>query len=132
LILVDTSVLVDFFKGRKNEAVSKFEAILDRNIPFGINSFVYQEILQGASTKKEFTLLKGYLITQNFYTLKKGNKSYEDAALLYFTCRKAGYTIRSTIDVLIAQIAMENELMLLHNDSDFTSIAKVIKSLKIF
>ena len=45
MILVDTSVLIDFFKNKSNEAVKKFNNILLRNIPYGINVFIYQELL---------------------------------------------------------------------------------------
>ena len=47
-------------------------------------------------------------------------------------CRTKGITIRSTIDLLIAQTAIDNEVMLLANDSDFTNMAKVISELKLF
>jgi predicted nucleic acid-binding protein len=49
-----------------------------------------------------------------------------------FTCRRAGITIRSTIHLLIAQTAIENNLYLLHKDEDFTNIAKIIPELKIY
>jgi len=84
MILVDTSVLIDFFKGNTNEKVEKFEGVLTNKIPFGITHLIYQEILQGAKNEKEFELLKEYLSTQPFYELTKGKKSYEEAALLYF------------------------------------------------
>lgn len=51
---------------------------------------------------------------------------------LYFICRRSGITIRSTVNLLIAQMAIENDLFLLHNDSDFTNMAKAIKELKIY
>jgi predicted nucleic acid-binding protein len=60
VILVDTSVLIDFLKGDANEGVSKFKRILSQGIPFGITSFIYQEILQGAASPKEYDLLKLY------------------------------------------------------------------------
>ncbi len=90
MILVDTSVLIDFFKGAKTEGSIKFESVLQRGIPFGINS-----------------------------------------ARLYMDCRKKGITIRSTIDCLIAETALENNLLLLHSDNDFNTMAKVIP-LKFF
>jgi predicted nucleic acid-binding protein len=58
-------------------------------------------------------------------------ESYASAAKIYFKCRKKGITISSTIDCLIAQSAIENNLFLLHNDSDFDRISKVV-GLKIF
>jgi predicted nucleic acid-binding protein len=132
MILVDTSVLISFLKGIENEATEKFGKILNNNVPFGINNFIYQELLQGLSNEKDFSRLKEYLETQRFYDLQNGRKSYEDSAKIYYTCRKAGFTVRSTIDILIAQTAIENHLLLLHHDNDFTNISKVIKELKIY
>lgn len=126
MILVDTSVLVDFFRGFKTEVSEKLENILTRNIPFGINSYIMQEILQGAASEKEFALLKKYLSTQRFYHLKDPVRSFIDAAKTYMKCRKKGITIRSTIDCLIAQTAIEHDLLLLHNDSDFAAMSKVM------
>jgi predicted nucleic acid-binding protein len=101
MILVDTSVLIDFFKGSGTEESQKFEEILKRRIPFGINSHIMQEILQGAASEKEFELLKNYLSTQRFYHPKDPVESYINAAKIYMDCRKQGITIRSTIDCLI-------------------------------
>lgn len=86
---------------------------------------MYQEVLQVGKDEREFKLLKEYLSTQRFYDLKNGKESYEKAAELYFKCKKKGINIRSTIDVIIAQIAIENNLFLLHNDKDFSQIALV-------
>jgi len=124
MILVDTSVLIDYFKGVENKPVKKFHQILDSNIPFGISHFIYMEVLQGSQTDKDFNLLKKYLITQTFYELKSGRESYAEAARMYLQLRKKGVTVKSTIDCLIARIAVENELFLLHNDADFDRIAK--------
>jgi predicted nucleic acid-binding protein len=132
MILVDSSVLIDFFKGNENnDQCSKFETILTRNIPFGINSVIYQEVLQGARTDKEYKLLNEYLMTQTFYHLRDPIQSYAEAASIYILCRKKGITVRSTIDCIIAQTAIEHDLHLLHNDKDFDAMAKAIK-LKIY
>ncbi|MGI1691820.1 type II toxin-antitoxin system VapC family toxin [Thermoanaerobacter uzonensis] len=130
MILVDTSVLISFLKGIENKKVKKFEEIIQNNIPFGINNFIYQELLQGTKTENEFNLIKEYLSTQKFYDLKYDIKSYENAAKLYFKCKKKGITIRSTIDLLIAETAIENNLYLLHDDKDFSLIAQVDERLK--
>ena len=131
MVLVDTSVMIGYLQGKENDAVLRFQYILDNNIPFGINSLIYQEVLQGVRTQKDFDKTKKYLDTQRFYSLKKEKESYASAAKIYFKCRKKGITISSTIDCLIAQTAIENNLFLLHNDSDFDRISKVAK-LKIF
>ena len=126
MILVDTSVLIDLFKGNENEAVVSLRDIIRQQRPFGITSVIYQEVLQGAKTKKEYISLKEYLSTQRFFHPKDPLASYAEAANIFFSCRRKGVTIRSTIDCLIAQIAIEHELLLLHNDKDFTAMAPVI------
>jgi len=132
MFLLDTSVLINYFRNIQDESVLLLDEILDKNIPYGICDFVYQELLQGTKTEKEFNILKEYLDSIPFYYLKFGKKSYEKAALINFACRKAGMTVRSTIDLLIAQIAIENNLFLLHSDKDFDLIASVVKELKIY
>ena len=131
MILVDTSILIDHLRGIENGPARKFQYVLDRNLPFGINSFVYQEVLQGVKSERDFQTVKRYLDTQRFYGLKDEKESYAAAAQIYLKCRKKGITVYSTIDCLIAQTAIENNLLLLHNDSDFDRMRKVI-GLKIF
>ena len=131
MILVDTSVLIDFFKGNQNEAIDSFRAIFQSGFPFGITSVIFQEVLQGAKNGKEYEILKKYLSTQRFFHPRDPVSSYAKAAHIYFDCRKKGITIRSTIDCLIAQVALESNLFLLHNDRDFDAIASVTR-LKIF
>jgi len=131
LILVDTSVMIDYLRDNENDTILRFQYVLDNNIPYGINSLIYQEVLQGTKTEKDFDTVKRYLDTQRFYSLKDEKESYASAAKIYYTCRKKGITINSTIDCLIAQTAIENNLYLLHNDSDFDNIAEVV-DLKVF
>lgn len=131
MILADTSVLIDFFRGHKNEATSRFRLILEQGLNFGITSHIFQEVLQGAKSEKEYSLLRRYLETQKFFHPKDPVDSFAEAARIFFQCRKRGLTIRSTIDCLIARIALEHDLLLLHNDQDFHLIAKVIP-LKIY
>jgi len=132
MILVDTSVLIGYFKGSKGTPYDKMNYLIDNEIPFGICHYVYQELLQGALNEKEFNLLKDYLDSIPFYDLRYGKESFENAALMYMNCRKKGVTVRSTMDLLIAEIAIENDLYLFHNDNDYTNIAKVYKNLKIY
>jgi hypothetical protein len=127
MILVDTSVLIDFFKGVPSEPYKKFRTILTQKVPFGITSFIFQEVLQGAKSEQEYYLLRQYLQTQNFFQPLHPVETYGRAAKIYYDCRKKGITIRSTIDCLVAQVAVEHHLLLLHNDSDFDRIAKVVR-----
>ena len=68
MVLVDTSVLIDFLKDKNNAKTNKFDTIFDLNIPFGITSHIYQELLQGSATQKDFNTLKKYLDTFTIYS----------------------------------------------------------------
>ena len=101
-----------------------FHQILEKGIPFGINHVIFMEVLQGAKTERDYNALKKYLDTQTFYELKRRKESYADAAKMYFKLRHKGVPVKSTMDCLIAQVAIENDLFLLHNDQDFSRISK--------
>jgi len=131
MYLVDTSVWIDYFKEVTNHATKKLISILDRRDPFGITSVIYQEILQGAASEKDFTQLKTYFSTQLFFEPQDAILTYEAAAKLLYLCRKKGITIRSTIDCFIAQIAIENNLVLLHNDKDYKQIQTIAPKLSL-
>lgn len=132
MILLDTSVLIDYFRNQENRATQNLDDIIEANIPHGICNLVYQELLQGSKTDAEFAQLKEYLGSLPFYSLLQGTASYEEAARIHFSCKRSGITVRSTIDTLICQIAIENELYLLHNDHDFTRIASIHPQLRIY
>jgi len=125
VILVDTSVFIDYLKDVHNEKTEKFTAALRQGVPFGICPCIYQELLQGCLTEKDFRLLKRYLDTQRMFDVKGGLESYAKAGRIYFDLRKKGKSLRSTLDCLIAQTAIENGLQLLHNDVDFDLIPLV-------
>ncbi|MDD4238632.1 MAG: PIN domain nuclease [Desulfotomaculaceae bacterium] len=131
MILVDTSVLIDFLKGKTDAKTLLFEEVLTRDIPFGLSPYTFQEVLQGARNEKEYKRLHDYLSTQTIYFLPEEKSTYEKAARLYFDLRRKGITPRSTIDILIALTAIENKLMLLHNDRDFDLIAEQVETLNI-
>jgi len=131
VILVDSSVLIDFLEGRENSPVNRFIEILDRGIPFGISPITILEVLQGAATDKDFSTLRDYLGTQTVYDLEGGLGSYAGAAKIFFNLRRKGMSVQSSMDCLIAQTAIEHGLLLLHNDSDFDRIAGV-SALKIY
>jgi len=131
MILVDTSVLINYFKGRETKGIKILDNLIQSEEPFCINEFIYQEILQGSKDQKEFSTLKSYLKYIPLYSLKLGVQSFENAAQLNFRCRRKGITIRSTIDLLIAETAIENNIALLHDDEDYVNMSKVITELKL-
>ena len=132
MVLVDTSVLISYFRGHTNEKVRLFQEILERNIPFGISAYTYQELLQGAKDETEFALLKDYLASQTIYDLEADASTYERAARLYFNLRRKGVIPRSSIDMLIALTALEYKLAILHDDRDFAIMAREIPEIRDF
>jgi len=126
---VDTSVWIGYLDGAETGVVERFAEILDRGYPVGLTSVVYQEVVQGVSSREEFDRTSEYLNSQTFYHPKDTIESYKEAALIYFRCRRAGVTIRSAIDCLIARVAIEHDLVLLHDDRDFENMAGVIPEL---
>jgi predicted nucleic acid-binding protein len=132
VILVDSSILISYLKGDNNPPYNKLDEIINNGFSYGISKHIYLELLQGAKNNKEYEILKYYLDDLPFYELKYGRQSYENAAKIYIKCRQAGITIKSTIDLIITQTAIENKVSLFHNDKDFTNIAEVITDLKIF
>ena len=132
MILVDTSVWIDFLQEKKTAQTTRLDEILELKMPFGITGQIYQEVLQGASSEKDFNALKEYFETFRVYAPSHEKDSYLKAAEMFFLCQRKGITIRSTADCLIAQVAREHHLKLFHNDKDFDNIAKVIKDLDFF
>ena len=123
MILVDTSVLIEYFRGGNIPAVQQFSHVLDQDIPFGITPWIYCEVLQGCRSDKDFQVLKAYLETQVFYDVKDVLESYAQTAVMFRRLRRKGITVSSSIDCLVARIAIENDLFLLHNDPDYDRIA---------
>lgn len=125
MVLVDTSVLIDYLEGRDTPAAARFAEILERDIPFAISPITFMEVLQGAATEKDLERLDDYLGSQTLCGLGQGPDSYAAAARISFRLRKAGLSGPGTVDCLIAQTAIEHGLFLLHSDADFDRIAKV-------
>jgi hypothetical protein len=131
VILVDTSVWVAFIRGQDTAAVQRLRAGLERGVPPAITPVIYQEILQGAADEKAFRDYRAYFGGQQFLHSADPVASHERAARLYFECRRAGATVRSSNDCLIAQAALEHDVPLLHDDRDFDAIARVAPALKL-
>lgn len=132
MFLVDTSVWIGYLRKSYRQPVRWFEEILERDLPFGITGAVYQEVLQGADSEASFNKLHEFLGSQRFYHPADPVESYVEAARIYFQCRRAGITVRSTVDCWIARIAIENDLLLLHDDRDFDFIASAVPELQLY
>lgn len=131
MILVDTSVLIDYFRGNENHKTRLLSEVFERDIPFGLSAFTVQELLQGAKNDKEFRILDEYLLNQTIYYPENKYEAYGSAAKLFFDLRRKGITVRSSIDIHIAMTAIDYKLSLLHNDRDFDVIAGGIEKLRI-
>ena len=103
---------------------------MEHRYPFGLTGIIFQEILQGAGSTEDRATLADYFGSQRFYHPLDPIATYAGAAALYGRCREQGVTIRSSIDCLIAQIAIEHDLRLLHNDRDFLRMASPIAELR--
>ena len=125
MILVDTSVLVDYLRGRQTPAVGHLDRLVSAADPFYVTPLIVQEVLQGAADEPEWRKLRSYLATLLRVDVRDPLASHLDAARIYFDCRRRGLTVRSASDCLIAQVALEKKLPLLHSDRDFEAIAKV-------
>jgi predicted nucleic acid-binding protein len=122
MITVDTSVWINVLKDKEGNYVESFrERTKDELIAF--TRFTQLELLQGAKNENEWQQLSTYLDTQ--YYIEASNNSWSEAARIYFELRRKGITIISPIDCLIAQIAIENNVLLLHCDTEFKKIARI-------
>lgn len=123
--------MIDYLGGRETEITGRFAEILNLGHEVGLTSVVYQEVVQGVSSREEFDRTSEYLGSLRFYHPQDPVESYTEAARMYFDCRRAGVTIRSAMNCLIARIAIENGLLLLHDDRDFEKMAGVVPDLDL-
>jgi predicted nucleic acid-binding protein len=130
-IIVDTSVWIDSFNPKiKTPEKDILKQLIQRDAPIYLCPIVYQEILQGIREDKTFERIR--FILQQYRMLDLDLMYLTTHAIdLYRHLRKKGITIRKSIDCLIASYAIITDMYLLHNDGDFTQIARESK-LKIF
>ena len=130
MILVDTSVWIDFFDHPDSLYAKELARLIDKNEELCLTQINVTEILQGIKEEKMFEEIKGYLM-QFPIVQARGLETYIQAANIYRSCRKMGKTVAKTIDAIIAAVALENSLWVFHRDKDFDSIADCTK-LKIY
>ena len=122
-LLVDTSVWVDLFRGKNTTSVLQFELALKNRIDIYICGLIRTEILQGINADGEYNKIKRILDVYGDIPIV--GSSYILAADIYRNGRAKGITVRKTIDCIIAALAIENKLELLHNDKDFNGIETI-------
>lgn len=124
MILIDASVLVEVPRDGSKESFERLATVIGDD-EIAIAAHTQLELLCGARDAREWRRLSKYIESKTI--LEPTRNAWSAAAQMYFDLRRKGQTVRSLIDVCIAQIAIENNLLLLHNDRDFTKIALVSK-----
>ena len=117
MILVDSSVWIDYFRSADTPQVALLDSLLGRT-PLATGDLIAAEVLQGVRDDREFKLVKQTLEAFDHIDLV-GYDVAVKAALNYRTLRAMGITIRKTMDALIATRCIEDRLTLLHADRDF-------------
>jgi len=125
MILVDTSALLPFLSGQSTRASEAVADVLSEGLEIALTPIVVQEILQGAREEREWRKLKSYLLTQVILSPRDPIATHVAAARIYYDCRRRGLTVRSTLDCVVAQVAIEHGVPLLHDDRDYEAIAQV-------
>lgn len=120
--LVDTSVWVAVLRDRSGAKKDTFRAAVS-DAPVALSRLTEYELLAGSRDQAEWRLLVSYLDDQLYLPLP--DESWRDAARIYFDLRRRGLTVSGPVDCAMAQIALENDAVLVHRDRDFEVIARV-------
>ena len=121
MILVDTSVWIDFLKGTGSAERRKLHELIEDEQDVSIAGLILTEILQGITANDQFFKTRDYFMEFPIFEPKVA-ATYVSAAFTYGECRKKGKTVRSTVDCVIAAICLENDLTILHKDRDYNII----------
>jgi predicted nucleic acid-binding protein len=122
MVLIDTTVWTDFFASRALPHVAVLERLIKNREDICICGIILAEVLQGIREEGEFRKTKELFNAMIF--LPMPYPVFLFAAEVYRTLRRKGITIRNSVDCMIASVAIENGIMLLHNDRDFVPIEK--------
>ena len=122
MILVDSSVWIDYFRGTRNEQTDLLDALLSSE-PVAVGDLMLAEVLQGFNSERDFNQAKNVLLSLHQVDIR-GTEIAIQAARNFRTLRLHGVTVRKTIDVLIATRCIESDLLLLHSDRDFDAFEK--------
>ena len=122
MILVDTSVWIDFFRADDLPHVQRLETFIEQGEEISLCGVILTEILQGIRDDSAFHRTRAHL---GFLPLlPMTDEVFIEAAQIYRTLRAKGITVRKPVDCMIAATALAYNTRLLHNDRDFTAIAQ--------
>jgi len=129
VILVDTSVWIDYFNGRESGKTNTLDAALaDDTVAIG--DIILLEILQGFKHDKDYNRAKNTLSTLGQYEML-GRNMVTKCADNYRMLRKKGITIRKTTGIIIATFCIDNKLPLLYSDRDFAPFTKYLNLISV-
>lgn len=117
MILVDSSVWIDYFNGAATPEVDLLDGLLDRDT-LAIGDLILTEVLQGFRSERDFELARRTLSAFTLVPLGGADIAVK-AARHFRTLRARGVTVRKTIDTIIATRCIADGLTLLHVDRDF-------------
>ena len=117
MILVDSSVWIDYFNGISTWQTELLDGCLS-STPVIIGDLILAEVLQGFKSNKDYETAKALLSVLPFRQIGGYNIAVQSAQN-YRTLRKLGVTVRKTIDVIIGTFCIMEGLPLLHDDRDF-------------
>lgn len=120
-MLVDTSVWIDYFNGYASPEAERLTRAIRDDEPIALPGIVWTEILSGLRTETDAVRIQNLL--DAFNTIEDPiHQDYIKSARIYRICRSKGFTIRSTIDCVIAQLCLRDNLPLLNKGNDFRRI----------
>lgn len=125
MILVDSSVWIDYFLGHDTHQVE----ILDRSLgvrSVGIGDLVLTEVLQGFRADKDYRIARSIMDELTVFNML-GKEMAVKSAANFRKLRKKGITIRKTADVIIATYCIEHSLPLLFSDKDFKPFVRYLE-----
>ena len=125
MILVDTSIWIDYFNGIDSRETVLLDSALEDGI-VAMGDLIFLEILQGFRDDKEFKKAKNALATLDQYELF-GTPMVERCANNYRFLRKRGITVRKTIDLIIATFCIDTRFPLLFSDKDYIPFVDFLK-----
>jgi predicted nucleic acid-binding protein len=124
VIVVDTTVWIDFFNGVGTPEDRHLQQLITAGRSLALTDLIFCEILQGIREDAAFEQTRGLLLLYSILRIER-LPTFEHAAQIYRTCRRRGLTVRKTIDCLIAAVCIEEDVELFHKDADFDAIAHV-------
>ena len=125
MILVDSSVWIDYFNGRATPQTDWLDAALGAEFVV-VGDLILTEVLQGFQRDRDFRTAKDLLLTFPVMEMLGQDLAIESAAN-YRRLRKKGITVRKTVDVIIATFCLHHRLSLLHGDRDFEPMERYLK-----